>query len=313
MRFGVQLGVDAPTDPDALVELAGAAEAVRFDSFWVGDHFVMPVRIDEQAHGRDVGGKQPFADRSRAPISEPLTTLCFLAGSVSRLRLGIAVLVVPLRNPVQAAKMLANLDVLSRGRLDIGVGTGWIEPEFEALRTPPFERRGRVTDDYLDVMIELWTNDEPRIDREHYRVSGITLYPKPIQSPHPPLWIGGNGPAAIRRAARVGHGWMPLFQPPETLPGKITELERLRSDYGSDHGPRPPAVVAVGCRFGFHDGRDSDRPLLSGTPRQMRDDVKRYEDVGIDELHLITAAPNQVVAEVVDAWKRFDDEVIDRL
>lgn len=206
MRFGVQLGVDAPADPDDLESLALGAEALRFDSFWVGDHFVIPRQIDHGAHERTVGGSQRFADRSEAPIAEPVTTLCYLAATLRRIRLGLAVLVVPLRNPVQCAKMLTSLDTLSSGRLDIGVGTGWIEAEFEALRTEPFPHRGAVTDEYLDLMVELWTKDFPAFEGRYYSVQDVSIHPKPRQRPHPPLLIGGNGQAAIRRAARIGQG-----------------------------------------------------------------------------------------------------------
>ena len=307
IRFGVQLGVDAPTTPAELALLARGAERLGFASFWVGDHLVIPDVVDDESHHRAVGGSKRFADRSVAPTSEPLTSLAFLAGVVNDIRLGTAVLIVPLRNPVLAAKMLASIDVLSEGRLDVGIGTGWIEPEFEALRTEPFSQRGGVTDDYIDTMIDLWTQDRPVHHGPHYSVAGVRMYPKPAQGPHPPIWVGGNGAPAMRRAARVGQGWMPLFQPPESVAGLRASLASACEQFG-----RPPTDVrlVIGCRFGFSDGTESDRPLLSGTPRQMKDDVRRYEDAGVEELHLVTAVPGATAAEILASWERFAAEVL---
>jgi probable F420-dependent oxidoreductase len=311
MRFGVQLGVDAPTSAEDLTRVAQAAENLGFDSLWLGDHLVIPVDVDHGSHERSVGGSQRFVDRSRAATSEPITSLAFLAGQVDRIRLGTAVLIVPLRNPVLAAKMLASVDNLSGGRLDVGIGAGWIQGEFDALRTPPFEERGAVTDDYLDTMVALWTQDHPEHQGPHYSVAGVAMFPKPVQRPHPPIWVGGNGTRAMRRAARIGQGWLPLFQDPEGLPRKRADLARLCEMAGR----RAEDIrVAVGCRFGFVEGLGSDdRPLLCGTPNQMRDDVRRYEDVGIEELHLITAVPGASATDIVASWKRFVEEVAGRL
>jgi probable F420-dependent oxidoreductase len=310
VRFGVQLGVDAPTDPAALVKLARGAESSVFDSFWVGDHVIIPNTIDHSSHERSVGGSRRFADRTLVPISEPITTLAFLAGAVTTIRLGVAVLVVPLRNPVLCAKMLASVDSLSAGRLDIGVGAGWIEAEFEALSTPPYEARGAVTDDYLDTMIELWTQAEPFQEGRYSSVRHVAMLPKPPQRPHPPLWIGGNGMPALRRVARVGQGWLPLFQSPEEIVAKRARLAELCEQSGRDGAE---IRIAVGCRFAFDDGLGSDRPLLTGTASQMRDDIRRYEDAGIEQVHLVTALPNLEVVWALDNWRRFADEVVGRL
>ena len=310
MRFGVQLGVDAPTDPESLVELARGAESSAFDSFWVGDHVIIPNAIDHSSHERSVGGSRRFADRTLVPTSEPLTTLAFLAAAVTTIRLGVAVLVVPLRNPILCAKMLASIDTLSGGRLDVGVGAGWIEAEFEALGAPAFSARGAATDDYLDSMIALWTQAEPFHEGTHSIVRDVSMLPKPRQSPHPPLWVGGNGMPALRRVARIGQGWLPLFQNPDEIIVKRAKLIELCETSGRDGAD---VRIAVGCRFAFDEGLGQDRPLLSGTASQMRDDVRRYEDAGIEELHLVTAVPNLDVAWALDNWRRFADEVVARL
>ena len=309
MRFGIQLGVDAPTDPRELAALAVAAEALPFDSLWVGDHIVIPREVDDEAHRRAVGGTKRFADRTRVPIAEPLVTLSYLAAVAPQLQLGLAVLVVPLRNPVVCAKMISAIDVLSDGRLNVGIGAGWIEPEFDAVRAGPYAERGKVTDEYLDLMIELWTADEPHFDGAYYQLDGVTMYPKPISKPHPPIWIGGNGDKALRRTARLGRGWLPLFLAPEELARKRSRLQELCAEVGRDGAD---VRIALGCRFGFVDASGADRPALTGSTAQMREDLHRYEDVGCEEIHLVCPRPAMDVASLVAEWERFFDEVVGR-
>ena len=136
--------------------------------------------------------------------------LAFLAGQTSRIGLGTSVMIVPHRNPLVAAKSIATLDVLSGGRVILGVGVGWLREEFEVLDLPPFDERGAVTDEYLRAFIELWTSDNPSFHGKYVQFDDISFLPKPVQKPHPPIWIGGESRPAIRRAAQLGNGWHPL-------------------------------------------------------------------------------------------------------
>src|SRR5581483_110283 len=156
------------------------------------------------------GGTAAFRNKTNeGEFLEQLTVLSFLAGQTSRVRLLTSIMVVPHRQPVLAAKMLASLDYLSRGRLVVGCGVGWLREEFEALGTPPYEERGAVVDEYLQVFKELWNSPRPSFQGKFVRFPGLVFEPKPLQQPHPPLWIGGESGIALRRVVRLGDGWYP--------------------------------------------------------------------------------------------------------
>lgn len=192
---------------EALSRLARHAEALGFDSLWVADHLVMPC---------DATSRYPF-DRRAEPTParldglvdfyEPLVTLAYVAGITRRIRLGVSVYVMPYRNPVVTAKLVATLDALSGGRVIFGAGVGWLREEFLALGADP-GRRGRVTDEYLEVCRRLWRDDVASFDGAHYHLPPVRTGPKPAQRPWPPIWIGGNSEAAYRRVGRLGDGWL---------------------------------------------------------------------------------------------------------
>ncbi len=309
MRYGVYLYPPAGSgDPFDVLRLAGEAERLHFDSVWIGDHVAWPTRFDPSPHHRDVGGRTPGPAVVNMNVFEPLTTLAYVAASVGRIRLGLGVLIAPYRNPILAAKMLAMLDVLSGGRLIVGVGAGWLREEFEMLGAPPYEQRGAVTDDYVHSFIELWTKSEPRFEGSHASVSGVVLNPKPIQKPHPPIWIGGNGSAALKRAAAYGDGWMPLHQTPGEMAVKVRELDKaVRASGRGEH----EVGVAIGCRFKFSDRLDGD-DSLTGTVDGVVEQLRRYQDAGVEEVHLLNDGYRTVDA-LVDALDRFASEVVTRV
>ena len=145
---------------------------------------------------------------------EQLTTIAYLAGVTTSIKLLSSVMVLPHRSPVLTAKMLATIDVLSQGRLIVGCGVGWMEEEFEAIGAPPYAERGAVGNEYLRVFKELWTSDDPSFDGDYANFSNIAFAPKPVQQPHPPLWIGGESPPALRRAGQLGDAWYPICSNP---------------------------------------------------------------------------------------------------
>jgi len=308
VKYGVYLYPPAGGgDPKDVVRLAQGAERLQFDSVWLGDHIAWPARFDSSSH-RDVGGKTPGPAVVKLDVLEPLTMLSFLAASVERVKLGIGVLIAPYRNAILAAKMLAMLDVLSGGRLIEGMGTGWLREEFAMLDAPPFEHRGTVTDEYLRSFVDLWTKAEPTFEGTYSSVSGVVFNPKPIQKPHPPLWIGGNGPAALRRAAAYGDGWMPLHQTPAEMADKVRILrERVQSTERPSRG----MGISVGCRFRFSDRSDGDA-TLTGTITQVVDQLRRYQEAGVEEVHLLNDGYS-TVPELVDGWERFVSEVITKV
>jgi probable F420-dependent oxidoreductase len=209
--------------PELLAEVAAQSEARGVNAIWVGEHVVM---------FEDYASRYPYADEGRIPIPsgtgllEPLTTLSFLAAQTRTVRLGTAMLLLPQRNPVYVAKEISTLDWLSSGRVDLGVGVGWLREEFDALQVS-WPRRGARTDEYLGVLRTLWCDDKSSFEGEFYRLEPCEMFPKPVQSPHPPIHIGGESAAALRRVARHGQGWNTFNRLPEDLAAPLAELDAL--------------------------------------------------------------------------------------
>ncbi len=306
MRFGLTLGVDVPPSPVALVEIVTEAERLGFSSFWLGDHVVIPRVVDDAVHQRDVGGAVRIADKTVVDIFEPVVTLAYLAGQVHTIRLGFNVLVIPYRNPVLTAKMLATIDVLSDGRLMLGAGVGWMEGEFTALGAA-FARRGAVTDEYLEVMVQCWTEEQPRFHGRFYDLADIAFRPKPLQTPHVPIYIGGSGEPALRRAARLGQGWLPLFQSPDELERKLVRLNELCARENRD--PRELTVIpSIRMRL-----RPQDDPhgVWSGSdPAAIRPLVAAYARLGVQELTIVIVEPDLDVEILHDRLRWWAAEVL---
>ena len=196
----------------------------------------------------------------------------------------------PMPNPLVAAKALATLDVLSKGRLVVGVGAGWMREEFEALDLPPFEERGAVTDEYIRAFKELWSSDNPTFEGKYCRFSDITFLPKPVQQPHPPIWVGGESRPAIRRAAQQGDAWYPIGSNPQF---PMPESEQLavgmrRLAAQAERAGRDPSEVEVIFRtHGYRlerDGISGDRATFSGSVEQIAADIRQYEELGVSGL-----------------------------
>ena len=307
MRVGFTLGVDLPPSPPDLIEVVRAGEALGYSSFWLGDHVVIPREVDDSAHQREVGGNVRIADKSQVDVFEPVVTLAHLCAHVSTIRLGFNVLVIPYRNPVLTAKMLSSIDVLSGGRLMLGAGVGWMQGEFAALGAS-FADRGAVTDDYLRVMVECWTQENPEFHGRFYDLQDVAFRPKPVQRPHIPIYIGGNGEPALRRAAALGQGWLPLFQSPDELRPKIARLRELRAEAGRDVEPSVIASVRVRLRpeddpDGLWSGRDASA---------IRALVAAYEAAGVCELTLVIVEPDLDLNLLDGTLRWFAQEVFSR-
>lgn len=182
-------------DPDSAVRIAQAAEAAGFESVWTGEHIVLPDPM-----------LPSFPLAPHTPILDTTVALTWLAAHTKRVRIASGIIVLPLRNPLLLAKELASVDVISGGRLIIGVGAGWLEPEFQALGVP-METRGEKMDDALRAMRALWTMEHPEHHGPSASFRGVASYPRPIQTPMPPIVIGGESPAALRRAVTMANGW----------------------------------------------------------------------------------------------------------
>ncbi len=222
MKFDLWLPTASPmTTPELLDAVAEGAEARGIGTIWVGEHVV----LFEQYESR-----YPYAEDGRIPappgsgLLEPLVTLTYLASRTSSVRLGTAMLLLPQRNPVYVAKEVSTLDWLSGGRVDLGIGVGWLKEEFDALNVP-WERRGRRTDEYLEVLRTLWVDNPSEYHGDTYDLPACEMYPKPVQQPHPPIHIGGETPAALRRTARLGQGWHTFNRSPGELATGVAQLD----------------------------------------------------------------------------------------
>ena len=204
MRFGVTPAVDAPVTSKAfLLGYTQAAEDLGFDTVWFPDHVVKPASYESQ---------YPYAERfpyEDVPLADPLILMAAVAAVTQKIRLGTSILVLPQRNPVVLAKQVATLDVISDGRVDLGVGAGWLREEFEAIGAP-WERRGQRTDEHIEAMRAMWTQPEASYHGELVRFDRLICDPKPVQPGGVPIIIGGHSPAAARRAGRLGDGFMPM-------------------------------------------------------------------------------------------------------
>jgi probable F420-dependent oxidoreductase len=247
-----------------LVRIARHADAVGVDSVWVSDHVIIPSAV-ESIYPYDRAAAPRAANlRNLECVYDALTTLAFIAGAAARVRLGVSVYVLPIRNPIVTAKTVATLDALSNGRVIFAVGSGWLAEEFAVLQTP-FADRGARTDEYIRLCQACWTDDEVRFEGRFYRTETFRCAPKPVQKPYPPLWIGGNGERALRRAARLGDGWHPIDLDPADMHAKITSLRTQCAAAGRD-----PQALTISLRASIS--------ALS--------DVAAYEAAGVDYLVL---------------------------
>jgi probable F420-dependent oxidoreductase len=214
--------------PEFLSALGRGADERGIHSLWVPEHVVL---FDEYA------SSYPYAADGKIPtppgsgMLDPLTSLAFLAACTETVRLGTGICLLPQRNPVYTAKEVATVDWLSNGRVDFGIGVGWLREEFDALEVP-FEKRGKRTDDYIDVLKTLWCDDEPEFKGDFYTLPKCRQDPKPVQDPHPPLHFGGESDASLRRVARVGQGWHAFGLDPAGVPERVAKLTELLEAQG---------------------------------------------------------------------------------
>jgi probable F420-dependent oxidoreductase len=250
-----------------------------------GDHIVVPNHIISSYPYTETG---EFPGSASGEAMEQLTVLAFLAGQTQTIRLVTSVIIVPHRNPLVAAKALATLDVLSKGRLIVGIGVGWMREEFEALGLPPFEERGAVTDEYLRAYKELWTSDNPTFEGKYCRFSDMTFLPKPVQKPHPPIWVGGESRRAMRRTAQLANGWYPIGSNPQFPMGEPAQLaagiERLAA-YATEAGRAPSDIEII---YRSHDytlgpNRVAQRPF-TGNADDIAADIRQYATLGVSHL-----------------------------
>jgi probable F420-dependent oxidoreductase len=284
MDFGLHLPASsANVKPEDLVRFAQQAEELGFYCLTVADHVIVPKNISIP-YPYTVDGRYPGTGYHL----ETLTTMSFLAGATQRIRFATSVMIAPYRNPIITAKMLASLDVLSNGRVIVGLGVGWMKEEFDNLATPAFPERGRVTDEYIRAFRELWTSDNPTFNGKFCNFSNIVFLPKPVQKPTIPIWIGGHSKQALRRAARLGDGWHPIGGvptiplEPEDVRKDIATLTEFARAAGRD--PNQIRVALKGSLFDKEKKIEGRRRRFMGEAEEIASDIRDYRAAGVDTM-----------------------------
>ena len=279
-----------PTSPEASIGTGRLAEELGYDSVWVSDHVLVPPTFG------NIFGRE-FLD--------PFICLAYAAAETTRVKLGTTVVVVPLRSPFVQAKMLSTLDLLSGGRVVFGAGVGWDEEEFVALGVP-FAERGKMTDEYLAIMRELWISEAPVFEGRYHRFAGAAFEPKPVQRPIP-IWIGGHAEPVLRRTARIAQAWHPSEIPVSEVAEKYEYIKRLRN-------PPPALTYRMYLRPTDIDPAPmrSPAPTFEGDRRQIVEYVRGYLDA-LPIAHLVVEFVVSNARDLRNAFRYLAEEVAPEL
>jgi alkanesulfonate monooxygenase len=276
VQFGLAInnfvGPGKTPDVDEIIRYSVRAEELGFESLWAWDHVLLGV-------------KPAF------PILDSLSILTAIAMRTSRVKLGTGILVLPLRNPVVAAKVLGSLDQISKGRLIIGAAAGWYAREFYAVGIP-FKERGRIFEQNLDILIRLWTEESVTVEVDEMNLREAVLLPKPYQKPHPPVLIGGYVERVLRRVARVGNGWLTYFYTPEGFTKSWTKIQAYAREYGRD-----PKVLNATNQLAIYVGppkAEADGPMRHWLSTEW--DVASWSDSTLE--HAIRGTVEECVAQL---------------
>ena len=307
MKVGVFLPVSGRAATGVLMDAARRLEALGYDSVWAADRIVTPWELHTPYPYHE---DRRFFVPPDAPFLEPLTCLAYLAGGTERIALGMSVLVLPYRHPLHWAKVATSIDHLSRGRLILGVGVGWMVEEFEALGVP-FKERGAIADEQLEVLGQLWSEERPRFDGRYYRFAAVGFAPKPLQQPRIPIWVGGEGMAAQRRAGRRGDAWFPYFVriTPRELRAGFEQVRRVAAEAGRD-----PERIQLCCCLPLELTREpapQEADRLYGTAAQVADALRALRAVGVAHVALQFMVPRW--PERLDQIERFAREALPAL
>ena len=284
MGYGVHVNSGSSvTDPAVLRDMAQLAEELGFSTILIGDH-VIPAREIKTPFPLKIENP-PWAVYQEHDWPDCFVMLAFLAAATQKLRLGTSVILLPYRHPAVTAKMFATIDRLSGGRLICGVGIGWMQDEFEFLGLP-FAERAAMSDEYMQVIKALWTDEHPRIAGTYVTLDrDVNFGPYPVQKPHPPIWVGGNSLAALRRVARWGDGWQPVAIPLAVMQKKMEQLRGLMEDAGRDFQQLEITTLTT-----------ADVSLA---------DARAYKAAGIHEVSMLTTTDQS--QELFGQMRRFAD------
>ncbi|MCP5151461.1 MAG: LLM class F420-dependent oxidoreductase [Ectothiorhodospiraceae bacterium] len=317
MEYGLGIPSRGPmASAEAIATIARRAEALGFTHLAVSDHIIVPRSI---ASRYPYSGDGQWPGKTGGECLEQLTLLAWLAAVTEKARLLPSVMVVPHRAPVHTAKILATIDQLSAGRVTLGVGAGWMEEEFKALGAPPFPARGKVTDEYLEAFRVLWTEPHPAYSGEFVQFDDVSFYPKPVQQPGPPIWVGGESKAAMRRTVRLGDAWYPIGSNPRhplntvaRLRAGIETLHRLSEEHGRD-----PSTITLTYWANWFDESageirdDGERRLFTGDAARIAADIAALGELGVT--HQLFNFQRKDLASTIAAMEHFVAEILPRV
>ncbi len=297
VTFGNRVPNSGPlASPESIIRVAKESQALNFDSIWVHDHLTWTQEI-HRTHISS-GSEEALRTNDHPDFYEAMTTLAYLSGIVTKARLGMACLVVPCRNPVYAAKQVASLDVMSGGRLDLGVGIGSPATihsrEYEVVGVNR-RVRGKICDDYIRAMKSIWTTHPSSYKGEFVSFTDAEIHPKPLQKPHPPLWVGGWTEAAMTRTARLGDGWLPAWLRPRDIGDRFQQVKEMAAALGRD-----PGKMHLGIEVYVSIDRDARKAQENamGTFQASRGTYEREMTIEfLQEVSLI-GSPEQIRAQV---------------
>ena len=309
MRYGFYLPTRGPlANRRDLAAILEAAERLGFSSVVVADHIILPTKI-ESAYPYTVAGN--FVSESEC--FEQLAMMSFVAGRTEKLRIVSSVMIVPHRNPVFTAKSLATIDVLSGGRVAVGIGVGWLAEEFKALGAADFKQRGAVTDEYVDIFRKLWTGKPVSYNGRFYSFDEVVCHPRPLQPAGLPIWIGGHSGPALRRVARLGDGWHPVGAtaasplPPEEMRQKLGQIEKMMQSLGRDF-----SKLEICYKAPVYDGgippKGEARRLFTGGAAAALEDIATFAGLGVHELIFDFRTPT--LNECLDRMHKFSEDII---
>jgi len=314
MDFGLQvLSRDAATHPDGLKRLAQAADHLGFGYLGISDHIII---------AQDIKSTYPYSESGTwtgvgaGLCLDQLSCLSYAAAVTDKIRLLTSVMVVPHRPAILTAKMLATADFLSNGRVTVGVGVGWMAEEMAALGSPPFEKRGAASNEYIAAFRALWREAEPTFDGEFVKFHDVVFAPKPVQKGGPPIWVGGEGAAARRRAGTLGDGWYPTIRnpkdqldTPEKFAKALGEVHRHAESAGRDPSTLDVAMFATGCSVrAASEGRDGERLVFTGTAEEVADDARAFAKAGVR--HVVIGLQSADLADHLEHIAAFAEGVM---
>jgi len=290
-----------PIEVDRMLAVAQRAEEVGLDSVWVTDHVIVPRDVDVIY---------------REDMLDPLAVLPWLAGVTERIALGTSVIILPYRSPIPVAKLLASVDVLSGGRLIVGAAIGWMEGEFAALGIP-FQERVSRSEEALELMRALWTQERPDIETKRHRLSGLQASPMPLQKPRPPLLIGGMSEGALRRVARLGDGWHATAATPEIFRQGKQTVTKFWREAGRDGEPqwslRIPVFIDGVHQWAVDEKLLRGRHAVRGTVKQIAGQLAEYQRFGMGHVALeVSYSVYPAILETIDLLAEAVKPALDR-